>query len=44
MLVGNSADAPEPPLRPSPATGHEADMLDVEDPDLGDDAEKFLYT
>jgi hypothetical protein len=33
--VGNSADSPEPILRPSPATGPEADMLDVEDPDLG---------
>jgi hypothetical protein len=38
-LVGNSADSPEPLLRPSPATGHDADMLDVEDPNLGDDAE-----
>jgi hypothetical protein len=28
-LVGNSADSPEPLLRPSPATGHEAEILDV---------------
>jgi probable HAF family extracellular repeat protein len=28
-LVGNSADSPAPPLRPSPATGHAAEMLDV---------------
>ena len=31
-LVGNSADSPEPLLRPSPATGHEAEILDVSDP------------
>jgi hypothetical protein len=28
-LVGNSADSPAPPLRPSPATGHAAEILDV---------------
>ena len=28
-LVGNSADSPELPLRPSPATGHAAEILDV---------------
>jgi len=27
--VGSSADSPEPFLRPSPATGHDAEMLDV---------------
>jgi len=27
--VGNSADSPEPPLRPLPATGHAAEILDV---------------
>jgi hypothetical protein len=25
----NSTDAPEPLLRPSPATGHDAEMLEV---------------
>ena len=39
--VGNSADWPEPLLRPSPATGHAAEILDVYNPDLGYDAEKF---
>jgi hypothetical protein len=43
MLVGNAADSPEPLLRLSPATGHAADILDVYDPDLGDDAAKFPY-
>jgi hypothetical protein len=38
-LVGNSADSPEPLLRPSPATGHDVDMLEISDPDLGYDAE-----
>jgi hypothetical protein len=28
-LVGNSADSPEPRLRPSPATGHAAEILEV---------------
>jgi hypothetical protein len=41
--LGNSADSPAPPLRPSPATGHAAEILDVEDPYLGYDAEKFPY-
>jgi hypothetical protein len=27
--VGNSADSPEPLLRPSPATDHDAEILDV---------------
>jgi hypothetical protein len=35
MSVGNSADSPEPIHRPLPATGHDAEMLDVYDPDLG---------
>jgi len=43
MLVGKSADSPDPLLRPSPATGHDTDMLEVDDPDLGYDAGKFLY-
>jgi len=30
--VGNSADSPEPLLRPSPAIGHDAEILDVYDP------------
>jgi hypothetical protein len=38
-LVGHSADLPAPLLRPSRATGHAADILDVFDPDLGYDAE-----
>jgi hypothetical protein len=39
----NATDAPEPLLRPSPATDHDAEILDVEDPDLGYDAENFPY-
>jgi len=31
--VGNSADSPEPLLRPWPTTGYDAAMLEVEDPD-----------
>jgi hypothetical protein len=27
--VGSSADSPEPPLAPSPAMGHAAEILDV---------------
>jgi hypothetical protein len=27
--VGNSADSPEPPLRPLPVTGHATEILDV---------------
>jgi hypothetical protein len=38
-LVGNSADSPEPLLRPSPTTGHDAEILDVSDPYLGYEAE-----
>jgi hypothetical protein len=41
--VGSSADSPAPPLRPSPATGHAAEILDGEDPYLRYDAEKFPY-
>ena len=41
--VGNSADSPGPPLRPSPAPGHAAEILDVYDPYLGYYAEKFPY-
>jgi hypothetical protein len=37
--VGHGADVPEPILRPSPATGHEADILDAEDPCVGYDAD-----
>jgi hypothetical protein len=42
-LVGNAADSLEPILRPSPATGHDADILEVSDPPLGYDAGKFPY-
>jgi Lipocalin-like domain len=42
-LVGHSAGFPEPILRPSPATGHDAEILDVYDPYLGYDAETFPY-
>jgi hypothetical protein len=41
--VGSSADAPQPLLRPSPATGHDAEKLEVYDPDLGYNAENFPY-
>jgi hypothetical protein len=39
----NATDAPEPLLRRSPATDHEADILEGSDPDLGYDAENFPY-
>jgi hypothetical protein len=39
--VGSEADSPAPLLRPSPATGHDAEKLEVYDPDLGYDAENF---
>ena len=42
-LVGSSGGSLEPILRPLPATGHDADRLDVDDLDLGYDAEKFPY-
>jgi hypothetical protein len=37
-----SVDSPEPLLRPSLATGHDAEMLGVEDPHLGYNSETFL--
>jgi hypothetical protein len=37
--VGSEADLPEPLLRLSPATGPDADMLEVYDPDSGYNAE-----
>ena len=42
-LVGNSGDSPAPLLRPSPATGHVAEILNASDPDLGYDAAKWPY-
>jgi hypothetical protein len=39
--VGSSADSPELLLRPSPATDHDAEKLEVSDPDLGYYAENF---
>jgi hypothetical protein len=41
--VGNCPDLPEPILRPSPAIGHETKILDVYEPSLGYDLEKFPY-
>jgi hypothetical protein len=41
--VGNSADSPEPILRPSPATGHDAEILDAYDAYVGYDAEICPY-
>lgn len=40
---GNCPDSPEPILRPSPATGHEAEMLEQEDLDSGYDAATRPY-
>jgi hypothetical protein len=40
-LVGNSADSPALFRGPSSATGHDAEILEGEDPDLGYDAENF---
>jgi hypothetical protein len=40
-LVGNSADSPALFLRLSPVTGHATEILDVYDPYVGYDAEKF---
>jgi hypothetical protein len=40
--VGSEADSPEPLLRPSAAMGHDAEILDVLDPDLGYDAENSV--
>jgi hypothetical protein len=39
----NATDTPAPLLRPSPATDHDAEKLDVEDPDVGYDADNFPY-
>jgi hypothetical protein len=39
--MGSDAGSPEPILRLLPATGHDAEILDVNDPDLGYDAETF---
>jgi hypothetical protein len=39
--VGSSADSPARSLRLSSVTGHNAEMFDVEDQDLGYDAETF---
>jgi hypothetical protein len=39
--VGSDAGSPEPLRRLLPAPGHEAEILDVDDPDLGYDAENF---
>ena len=36
-----TTDSPEPLRRLSPATGHETEMLEVEDPNLSYDAETF---
>ena|SRR5882724_4945344 len=38
-LVGHSAGSPAPLLRPLPATGQDAEILGVEDPYVGYDAE-----
>jgi hypothetical protein len=39
--VGSDAGSPEPIRRPSPATGHKAEILDVYDLYLGYDAKNF---
>jgi hypothetical protein len=41
--VGNSADSPKPVFIPSPATGHDIAILDVEEPYLSYDAETCPY-
>jgi hypothetical protein len=41
--VGNSADSPQPILRPSPVTGLDPNIVDVEKPYVGYDAETCLY-
>jgi len=43
LSAGSDAGSPELIRRPSPATGREAEILDVEDPYLGYDAENFPY-
>jgi len=40
-LVGNSAGSPEPILRPSPAIGHDTEILEIKDPYVGYNAEAF---
>jgi uncharacterized glyoxalase superfamily protein PhnB len=42
-LVENAAGLPEPLRRPSPATGHQADIPDVYGPSLGYDAEHLPF-
>jgi hypothetical protein len=42
--VASDAGSPEPIRGPSPAPGHEAEILDVSDPYLSYNAEKFPYT
>jgi hypothetical protein len=42
-IGGNSAGLPEPILRPSPTTDHDAEILSVEDLYLSYDGEKFPY-
>jgi len=41
--VGSDTSALEPIRRPLPTTGHEAEILDVDDPYLGYDAKKFPH-
>jgi hypothetical protein len=41
--VGNSAGSPEPIVRPSLATGHDAEILDLYDPHVGYDADTCPY-
>src|SRR5262245_57591433 len=41
--MGNSADSPNPLLRPLPAMSHDAAILDAYNPYLGYDAENFPY-
>ena len=41
--VGNSADSPQPILRPSPVTGLDPHIFDVEKPYVGYDAETCPY-
>jgi hypothetical protein len=42
-LMGHAADSPDSILRSSPATDHHAEILDVEDPSMGYNAETLLY-
>jgi hypothetical protein len=43
LTPGNYPNSPPPIPRASPATGHDAEMLEEEDPDLGYGAEEFPY-